>query len=115
MNELSGPLKDIYQKLSDPQKPFTLFVQAQIKKGTLDRFMPVADAAVKGTRNEPGNLAYKFHQATDDSHHLFLFEKWQNFESLQYHFQQPYTLEILKIYGELCEQPLELEVFQHLN
>lgn len=115
MNELSEPLKSIYQKLIEPQKPFTLLVQAQIQTGMIEKFNSYAEAAEKGTRQEPGNLAYKFHRALDDPHHIFLFEKWENFDSLVAHFQKSYTVDILKIYEELSVSPLQLEVFQHLN
>jgi quinol monooxygenase YgiN len=112
MSELTGPLEEIFKKLQDPNRPFTLLIQAVIKPGSMNAFRPVAEAAVKGTRMELGNIAYEFHQSLDDPNRQFLFEKWNDFESLRSHFDQSYTHAILESFNQYGAEPLKLEVFQ---
>lgn len=111
-NELKEPLAGIFKKLQDPHRSFTLFIQAQIKPGSMADFRPVAEAAVKGTRMELGNIAYEFHQSLDDPNRHFLFEKWVDFESLRSHFDQSYTHAIIESFDRFGAAPLSLEVFQ---
>jgi quinol monooxygenase YgiN len=57
----------------------------------LDAIRPVVEA----TRQEPGNVAYRYYRDLDDPTTLFLFEEWESEDALEQHFQMPYVIDFV--------------------
>ena len=107
--QTEDPLAPIRSAVKDATKPFTLIVEFKLKPGSLKEVRPIVTAAVKSTRQEPGNAAYETHlDASSDT--LVFFEKWRSIAALEEHVAKDYTKTLLDRMKELAAEPMKLRV-----
>ena len=53
------------------------------------------------TEAEPGCLGYRFYASLEDEYTILIFERWENAEALQAHFQTPHMGEFNRQLGGL--------------
>ena len=68
-----------------------LFVRVPVKKESIEKAKLALQADVVGAWDEIGNTKMELYQANDINETFYIFERWDSVQSLQYHFQQPYT------------------------
>jgi autoinducer 2-degrading protein len=104
------PVATIREKLKDPSQPFTLVVRFKTKPGQGDDFVKAFAAAVKGTRQEPGNLRYELNRDPAKPDEFLLYERWKDLPALEEHFKQPYLTKTLQAVTPLLAEPVSLTV-----
>lgn len=65
-----------------------------------DRIREVAEAAVAGSRQEPGNHAYNLALDATAPDRVTIFEVWDDQAALDNHFEQPYMEAFVKALSE---------------
>jgi quinol monooxygenase YgiN len=105
------PLLDRLRAEERFDKPFTFFITAKIAAGKEREALEAFRQAYAGTHQEIKRcLAYEFHQDSDDPSVFVIFEKWPDGASLDAHFQQPHTLELLATLEEVVAEPISLRL-----
>jgi quinol monooxygenase YgiN len=69
--------------------PIIVVATAKVKPGTDAAFTARSLDLVTGTRQEPGNLGYLFHQSADDPTEFVFYERWATEGQLDAHMQGP--------------------------
>lgn len=105
-------LEALLATLGSASVPFVLLVECAIKPGFEPELRKFVAAAQKGTRREPGAIAYEIHQGADDTNRLIVFEKWRSFADLEQHFAQDYTIAVLTKLEEWSAEPVKLRVLR---
>ena len=63
-----------------------------IKPGTAASVFEAASPCIKATRQEAGCISYDLTQSMDDANTLIFVERWESYENLKSHFNQPHML-----------------------
>ena len=67
---------------------------------------------MKETHKEEGNLAYAFSSDLSDPGLIYIFEKWESQEALDFHFKTPHMASFQKTVGGLGVKEMNLEKFE---
>ncbi|TDE07971.1 putative quinol monooxygenase [Dyadobacter psychrotolerans] len=67
------------------KKAVYIFAKWQVKEGQLQSVLNLLPELIRKSENEEGNLFYKIHQSLGDSNILFLYEGYNDEESLNAH------------------------------
>jgi len=59
------------------------------------------------SRPEPGNVAYHLHTIVGEPQRFALYERWKDQAALDFHFEQPYTLELFDVFKQVLTAPIE--------
>jgi quinol monooxygenase YgiN len=85
----------IKPQLKNPDKPFILAVQLQVKDGAGERFEAAVAKARRETRKEKGNLIYDLSHDAKDPSRYFLYEHWKSLADLETHLNADYIKALL--------------------
>ncbi len=109
----AGPLDSVRAQVRNPDRPFTLLVTLTLKPGAEvdSKFIELATAVAKGTRAEPGNIAYAFNRDAKDPRHIVLYEEWRSLHDLELHFETEHLKKFLAASGELTEPSPSVAVY----
>jgi quinol monooxygenase YgiN len=77
-----------------------------------DEASAAAIEIMKETHKEEGNLAYSFSADLSDPGLIYIFEKWQDQEALDFHFKTPHMAAFQKAAGGLGVKEMNLEKFE---
>lgn len=84
-----------------------LFVFFQVKDGKQDIFIKQFEKSIAFSRPETGNVQFFFHTINGDNTRYVLYERWRNQEAIDFHFAQPYTVELFEMFKSALEKPIE--------
>ncbi|MEN7549939.1 putative quinol monooxygenase [Rapidithrix thailandica] len=88
-------------------KMVDLVVVFKVKEGKQAKFIRQFRKSVQHSRPETGNIAFHIHSVKDDAVTFVLYERWQNQEALDFHFEQHYTKELFETFKEVLDRPVE--------
>lgn len=100
----------VKEKLTDPAKPFTMFVKLTVKPGQEKAFEEAFAVARVNTRKEKGNLAYDLSKLVGEKPVYVVYEKWKDLDALIVHAKADYISKLLAALPDLIEGSPELEV-----
>ena len=63
-----------------------------IKPGSAASVFEAADPCVKATRKETGCISYDLTQSMHDENTLIFVERWESYDNLKNHFNEPHML-----------------------
>ncbi|MGC3991655.1 MAG: putative quinol monooxygenase [Chthoniobacteraceae bacterium] len=93
----------------------TLVVDFDVKPAAEAEFEAYFRRSVTGARQEPGNILFNVHKVIGSEHSYVLYEIWRNKDAVKFHFAQPYTVELFKMFDRDLTHPLELHFLQDLD
>ena len=96
--------------LTDASKPFTMLVHIKVKDGSAEKFEAAFAKAVKGTRQEKGNLAYDLNRDAQEAGKYLVYERWRNLAGLEAHVKTPHITSLLAEVGDMLAAPPEIRV-----
>ena len=67
---------------------------------------------MKETHKEEGNIAYAFSSDLEDDGLIYIFEKWESQEALDFHFKTPHMAAFQKTVGALGVKEMNLEKYE---
>jgi quinol monooxygenase YgiN len=97
--------------LTDPAKPFAMWVSAGVKKGSEKEFEAAFAECQKETRKEKGNVAYDLLAIPDKPGQYALYERWASVDALDAHVKAAHTVKLLKFLADKLESPPEIKFF----
>jgi len=109
-DKAQGIADQVKALVKEPGKPFTMLVTLQAKDGTQARFESAFAKAVKATRKEKGCLAYDLNRDGKTPTQYVLYERWQDFPSLEAHLKTAHIATLLGELGDLLAGPPEVRV-----
>ncbi|HQQ69135.1 MAG TPA: putative quinol monooxygenase [Alicycliphilus sp.] len=71
-------------------------VKYRLKPGKRDELLSFVSDNVLNTRKETGNLAYTHYPSLENEDEMFVFEMWEDIESLYRHIQAPHYVAFSK-------------------
>ena len=77
-----------------------------------DEAAKAALAIMKETHKEEGNLAYAFSADLEDEGLIYIFEKWESQEALDFHFKTPHMAEFQATIGTLGVKDMKVEKYE---
>lgn len=80
------------------------------KPGSRREMLDALGALVVAAENEPGTLAYVFHEALDDPDVIWAYELYENQEALDSHSASPAMAEMIGTIGHLVAEAPQLNV-----
>lgn len=84
-----------------------------IKEDKITEFKALAQKLVELTnKNDEGCIKYELFQDTKNPKILTIIEEWETKDALDKHMAAKHFLEIVPGFGELVEQPGELNIYQ---
>jgi quinol monooxygenase YgiN len=95
-----------FKKPQESDTPVDLIVVFNVVDGIEKRFIEQFKNSVKNSRPESGNIAFHFHTVKDQRAKFVLYERWRNQAALDFHFQQPYTVELFELFNTALAVPL---------
>jgi len=63
-----------------------------IKPGSAASVLEAANPCIKATREETGCISYDLTQSMNDENTLTFVERWESYDNLKSHFNQPHML-----------------------
>ncbi|MGC3991654.1 MAG: antibiotic biosynthesis monooxygenase family protein [Chthoniobacteraceae bacterium] len=84
----------------------TLVVNFEVKPGAEAEFEDYFRRSVIGARQEPGNILFNVHKVIGTERSYVLYEIWRNEDAVKFHFAQPYTVELFKMFDRNLARPL---------
>lgn len=89
-------------------KPLTIMLFVDAKRGTEKRFMEVYHEAMPRFRSEPGVINYQLSQLEEDSTQFVTYEKFRNEAAFQYHLNFPPIQPVIDyLHTSIKKQPFE--------
>jgi quinol monooxygenase YgiN len=114
-DELLNSLVEDYEALDHP-KPITMIGHFKVKdKADLDLIQSHLAVIAKRSRDEDGNIDYRFFKDIDHSDTFFIFQNWDDFSDLKKHFKnRNYNLlrKVTTLYGK---EALKLSLISYLK
>lgn len=98
-------------KLTDPSKPFSMFVTFKVKAGKNAEFEAAVAAAIKGTVKEPGNVAYQLNHDPDHPDTYVLYERWKTLDALVAHMKTPHLEALGKALAGVTDGPPQVKAY----
>jgi len=94
------------------REDFVIYVVATltVKPETRAEFIAGAVACIKGTRKEPGCIAYDMHESVTDPSKMVFVEQWENAEALIPHRAAEHMKAFGSIVRECSTAPPKIEV-----
>ncbi|MEU8720771.1 putative quinol monooxygenase [Streptomyces antimycoticus] len=74
---------------------YVVVARYRTKEGAENTVLPLLDAMAAASRQEPGNLAYRVHQGTEDPRALVLYEEYVSEAAFTAHCATPHFQEIV--------------------
>jgi quinol monooxygenase YgiN len=102
---------EVKASLKDLTKPFTLVVRLKVKDGSGPKFEEAFAKAAAETLKEKGNKGYEMSRSAKDANEFLVYERWQNFASLQAHLKAPYFGELIMLVTGILDGAPEIKVF----
>ncbi|SEL83251.1 Quinol monooxygenase YgiN [Parapedobacter koreensis] len=87
--------------------PVDLVVIFKVKDGMQDTFLKQFEKSIAHSRPEAGNIQFFLHTVPGDDKTYVLYERWRSQEAIDFHFAQPYTVELFDMFKSALEQPIE--------
>ncbi|MFN4260614.1 MAG: putative quinol monooxygenase [Gemmataceae bacterium] len=100
----------VKSQLQDPDKPFTMMVYLQVKKGTQKQFETAFAKAIEGTRKEKGCIAYDLNRDVKDPTRYIVYERWKTLKDLEEHLRTPHITQLIEEVGDLFTSPPDAKV-----
>ncbi|MEJ5053368.1 putative quinol monooxygenase [Sphingobacterium sp. MYb382] len=116
---LTAPMEILYlndiaplpkNEIKHPQASDTsvdLVVLFKVKDGMQQTFIKQFEKSIVKSRPEAGNIEFFFHTVPGDNTKFVLYERWRNQTALDFHFAQPYTIELFDVFKAALEEPIE--------
>jgi quinol monooxygenase YgiN len=76
------------------------------KPGSAEKVLEKMVPGIRLSRMEPGNNEFQMFKVKGSEDKYVVFERWKNQAALEWHWEQPYTKETLKLFGEHLKTPL---------
>jgi len=96
-------MRFIGSKVKDPRAPLALVIKFKVKAGQERAFEEALAPCVRGTRQEPGSVAYHLNRDSDQPSTYVLYERWRDMAALTQHAKQPYFLALAKTLDGVVE------------
>jgi quinol monooxygenase YgiN len=90
----------VKSRVKNTDKPFTLVILLQVKKGSGAKLEAAFAKASRPTHKEKGCLAYDLNRDTEKPERYVVYERWQNLKALEAHLN---TAHIKKLLADLPE------------
>ncbi|GAA2428559.1 hypothetical protein GCM10010433_30690 [Streptomyces pulveraceus] len=74
---------------------YVVVARYRTKDGAQDTVLPLLDTVAAASRREPGNLAYRVHQGTEDPQAVVLYEEYASEDDFTAHCATPHFQEIV--------------------
>ncbi|MFF4759262.1 putative quinol monooxygenase [Streptomyces sp. NPDC001292] len=74
---------------------YVVVARYHTKEGEEDTVLPLLDTMAAASRQEPGNLAYRVHQGTEDPRAIVLYEEYVSEADFTAHCATPHFREIV--------------------
>jgi quinol monooxygenase YgiN len=103
-------IASVKSRLKNPDKPFTLIVRVQVKKGAEKEFEAAFAKAIPASRKETGNLAYDLNRDTQDPSRYLVYERWKDLAALESHFKTSHLKALLSELPKVTEGAPESQV-----
>ena len=92
--------------------PIVLSGRYKIKPEKRERFLELAQAGVKQSREETGNISYSFYEENSIPNSFIYFEEWKSREALAEHLKQPYITPLIEEFPELVDGEADVRVYE---
>ncbi len=80
-------------------------LKLQFKPGSSDHVLRTFLPAIALTRAEPGNNGFQLFKVAGADDTFIVFERWRDQAALDWHWQQPYTKEVLGLFASHLAKP----------
>ncbi|MFJ8851354.1 putative quinol monooxygenase [Streptomyces sp. NPDC102437] len=74
---------------------YVVVARYRTRAGEEDTVLPLLDAMAAASREEPGNLAYRIHQGTEDPRAIVLYEEYASEADFTEHCATPHFQELV--------------------
>ena len=95
--------------------PIVLSGRYKIKPEKRERFLELAQAGVKQTREEAGNISYGFYEEHDMPNSFIYFEEWESRAALAEHLKQAYITPLIEEFSELVDGEADVRIYDIKN
>jgi len=102
---------EVKASLKDLTKPFLLVIRLKVKDGTGAKLEKAFAKAAAETAKEKGNKGYEMSRSAKETNEYLVYERWQDFASLQAHLKAPHFTELLMEVHEVIDGGPEIKVF----
>lgn len=82
-----------------------------VPEENFEAFKALAEKIVPASRQDPGNVYYVLSQSVEDPKVIAMIEAWESQEAIDAHMAAPHFQEYCPKMGELCSEPVKIEVF----
>ena len=94
--------------------PLTIVVHIKAKPGCTDTVRKRLLELVVKTTNESGNVFYQLHEATTESGHFIIYERWENQAALDFHMKQDYLVCFLNDSNRILSEDIQGTICQEI-
>jgi quinol monooxygenase YgiN len=108
VQELIAPIQ---AAVTDPNKPFDLFIDLKIKSGMEEAFERAFAPAVAATRHEPGNLDFTLTRHPTERGRYMLHERWVRLADVESHMGTPHMQAFWPIFLPMVERPPAIQTY----
>lgn len=74
---------------------YVVIARYRTREGAEDTVLPLLDTMAAASRAEPGNLAYRVHQGTEDPRAIALYEEYASEADFTAHCESPHFRDIV--------------------
>ena len=92
----------------------TLLVKVPAKLSSVHIAKAALIEDMRGAWTEPGNYKMELYNANGQEEIFYLFERWKDLESLEFHFKQPYTQGAIELQKVDLSAPVEINYLKDL-
>lgn len=107
LDDFSPLPKSEMKKPLSSDNPIDLVVLFEVKPEKIEVFEKQFEKSVIHSRPEQGNILFHIHKVKDRATNYVLYERWRNQEALDFHFAQPYTVELFEMFKTALVKPVE--------
>ncbi|WP_082926390.1 putative quinol monooxygenase [Cupriavidus sp. D384] len=83
--------------------PIIVSVKYRLKSGKRQELLSFVMDNVINTRNEPGNLAYSHYPSLEDEQEMFVYEMWEDMDSLNSHIHTDHYIRFANLRKPILE------------
>lgn len=84
----------------------------KVQSAHRDRFLELADDAMKGSKAEEGNISYHLYEDTKEENTFVMVEEWKDLAAVKFHGKTEHYISFKEKSKDILAAPTQVEVYE---
>ena len=91
-----------------------IVAKSLVSEGKEEHYKAIAEELVRKSAAEEGNIFYTLNVSKNNPRLFAIMECWKDQDAIDFHNATPHFTELVPKLGELCDEKMEVEIYQEI-